>query len=78
VVVSGGPEEEGENAYAAALLADFLILIGWAQWQVIPTVCYHYLGCVLVLQLFGGGREERESNELQNGHFYRVSGSIPT
>ncbi len=56
----GGPGDEAGNAYAVALLAEFLILIGWAQRRAMPMVCYCYLGCVLVLQLFG--REERESN----------------
>jgi hypothetical protein len=73
-VVSGGPGDEEGNAYAAMLLAEFLILIGWAQQRAMPMVCYHYLGCVLVLQLFGGGREEQESSKLWNGRFYRVSG----
>ncbi len=53
--MSGGPGDEEGNAYAAVLLAEFLILIGRVQWQAMPIVCYCYLGCVLVLQLLGGG-----------------------
>jgi hypothetical protein len=64
VVVLGGPRDEEENAYAAALLAKFLIVIGWVQRRVVPMVCYRYLGCVLVLLLLGGGWGKQESSKI--------------
>ncbi len=70
-------DEEG-NAYAMALLTEFLILIGQAKRRMMPMVCYRCLGCVLVLLSFEGGGGERESNKLWNSRFFRVSSLIPT
>ncbi len=64
VVVSGGPRDEEENACAAALLAKFLIVIGWVQRRAVPMVCYRYLGYVLVLLLLGGEWGKRESGKI--------------
>ncbi len=69
MVELAGPGDEEDNAYTAALLGKFPILIGWAQRQAMPTACTCYVGYVLELLLLVGWWEEREHNKLQNGHF---------
>jgi hypothetical protein len=78
VVASGGPRDEGENAYAAALLGKIPISIGWARRRTMPMACACYVGCVLGLLSLIGWCREPECNKLQNSCFCRVLSLIPT
>ncbi len=58
VVGLGGPVNEGENTYTAALLGKIPILIGRVQQWTMPMACTCYGGCVLELLLLAGWRRE--------------------
>ncbi len=64
VAASGGLGDEGENAYAAALLGKIPILIGRARRRIMPMTCACYVSCVLGLLSLIGWHREPECDEL--------------
>jgi hypothetical protein len=76
-VPSGAGDDEVEDS-VAALLGKNLIAAERAHWQTTAMGSVYYGGCGVVVVFFVGWRREPECDELQKGHFFGSSGSVPT